>query len=63
VLLWNRCTYDQKTEVLELAQQANGEAWLNNSFDLLSYFYLKGGDLETPDTDEMLLCSAQASSV
>ena len=39
VLLWNRCTDDQKTEVLDLAQQANGEAWLNNSFDLLSYFY------------------------
>jgi hypothetical protein len=39
VLLWNRCTDDQKTEVLDLAQQANGEAWLHNSFDLLTYFY------------------------
>jgi hypothetical protein len=39
VLLWNRCTDDLKTEVLDLAQQANGEAWLNNSFDLQTYFY------------------------
>jgi hypothetical protein len=39
VLLWNQCTDDQKTEVLDLAQRADGEAWLNNSFDLLSYFY------------------------
>ena len=38
-LLWNRCTEEQKANLLTLAQQANGEAWLNNSFDLLSYFY------------------------
>jgi hypothetical protein len=39
VLLWNRCTEEQKANLLTLAQQANGEAWLNNSFDLFSYFY------------------------
>jgi hypothetical protein len=39
VHLWHRCTAEQKIYLYKLAQQAEGVTWLNNSFDLLSYFY------------------------
>jgi hypothetical protein len=39
VLLWNRCSENEKANITNLAKQADGEAWLNNSFDLQTYFY------------------------